>query len=98
LDKAVVQLRAAVLQRPDYNDAWYILGTTLKQQGDIDGAIDALKRSVALDGLNAAAWNNLGLLLKRKGDSDGATHAFAKAAEIRKSEDTAKQKKLKQIP
>jgi len=85
-----------VAQRPEYNDAWYILGTTLKQQGDADGAIEALRRSVVLDGLNAAAWNNLGLLLRRKGDTAGAAEAFAKAAEIRKAEEREKEKKLKQ--
>lgn len=83
-------------QRPEYNEAWYILGTTLKQQGDADGAIEALRRSVALDDLNAAAWNNLGLLLRRKGDTAGSAEAFAKAAEIRKAEEREKEKKLKQ--
>ena len=77
-------MRAAVAQQPGYNEAWYILGTTLKQQGDVDGAIEALQHSVALDDLNAAAWNNLGLLLRRKGDKAGAEDAFAKAAAIRK--------------
>ena len=81
---------------PAYNDAWYILGTTLKQQGDTDGAIEALRRSVALDDQNAAAWNNLGLLLRRKGDQAGAQEAFAKAAAIRKAEEEEKEKKLQQ--
>jgi tetratricopeptide (TPR) repeat protein len=95
-DKAIEQLRAAVTQRPDYNDAWFTLGTTLQQQGDTKGAIEALRKSVALDGLNAAAWNNLGLLLRRSGDAAGSAEAFAKAAEIRKSEELEKEKKLKQ--
>ena len=89
-------MRAAVAQRPGYNDAWYILGTTLKQQGDVDGAIEALRHSVALDDLNAAAWNNLGLLLRRKGDKAAAEEAFAKAAAIRKAEEEEKEKKLQQ--
>jgi Flp pilus assembly protein TadD len=83
---------------PDYNDAWYMLGNALKDQGDVKGAIAALRRSVALDRLNAAAWNNLGLLLRKDGDSAGSAEAFAKAAEIRKAEDREKQKKLKQGP
>jgi Flp pilus assembly protein TadD len=87
-------LRAAVAQRPDYNDAWYMLGTTLQQQGDAKGAIEALRKSVALDGLNAGAWNNLGLLLRRNGDKAGSEAAFAKAAEIRKAEESDKERAL----
>jgi hypothetical protein len=55
-----------------------------------------LRKSVVLDGLNAAAWNNLGLLLRKDGDPAGSAEAFAKAAEIRKAEELEKEKKLKQ--
>jgi Flp pilus assembly protein TadD len=85
-----------VAQRPEYIEAWYILGTTLKQQGDVDGAIEALRRSVTLDKQNAAAWNNLGLMLRRKGDATGAQQACAMAAEIRRAEEREKEKRLQQ--
>jgi Flp pilus assembly protein TadD len=75
-----------------------MLGNALKDQGDVKGAIAALRKSVVLDGLNAAAWNNLGLLLRKDGDPAGSAQAFGKAAEIRKAEDLEKQKKLKQGP
>jgi Flp pilus assembly protein TadD len=71
-----------------------MLGTTLQQQGDAKGAIEALRKSVALDALNAGAWNNLGLLLRRDGDTAGSAEAFAKAAEIRKAEEREKEKRL----
>ena len=75
-----------------------MLGNALKDQGDVKGAIAALRKSVALDRLNAAAGNNLGLLLRKDGDAAGSAEAVAKAAEIRKAEDREKQKKLKQGP
>ena len=70
----------------------------LKDLGQVDGAIDALRRSVALDDKNAGAYNNLGLLLRRKGDAGGAKEAFTKAAEIRQAEADEKAKKLGQGP
>lgn len=94
--KTIEQLRAAVNQRPEYVEAWYRLGSILKDQGDFDGAIDALRRSVTLDNTDAGAFNNLGLLLRRKGDPEGAKQAFSKAAEIRKAEEEQKEKKLRQ--
>jgi Flp pilus assembly protein TadD len=68
----------------------------LKAQGDVDGAIEALRRSVELDPTDAGAFNTLGLLLKRKGDLEGSKQAFAKAAELRQSENEQKRKHLEQ--
>jgi Flp pilus assembly protein TadD len=68
----------------------------LKQQGDVDGAIEALRHSVSLDDQDAGAFNTLGLLLKRKGDESGAKEAFARAAALRQAEAEEKQKKLRQ--
>ena len=61
----------------------------------MDGAIDALRHSVALDDKDAGAFNTLGLLLKRKGDEAGAKEAFARAAELRLATEQEKEKKLK---
>jgi Flp pilus assembly protein TadD len=71
------------------------LGSILKDQGEVDGAIEALQHAVALDATDAGAFNNLGLLLKRKGDVEGAKKAFEKAAEIRKSDEDRKEKSLR---
>ena len=87
---------ASEIGHPAKGAIWVKVNGTLKQQGDVDGAIEALQHSVALDDLNAAAWNNLGLLLRRKGDKAGAEDAFAKAATIRKSEEQEKEKNLEQ--
>ena len=66
----------------------------LKGQGDADGAIDALRHSVALDDKDAGAFNTLGLLLKHKGDAAGAKEAFDRAAALREAENDAKRKRL----
>jgi Flp pilus assembly protein TadD len=82
--------------RPQYVEAWNMLGNNLKDQGDVDGAIEALKQSVALDATNAGAYNSLGLLLRKKGNTEEAKQAFAKAAELRRGEQEKKQKSLQQ--
>ncbi|MDQ2713269.1 MAG: hypothetical protein M3Y24_13745, partial [Acidobacteriota bacterium] len=64
--------------------------------GDTDGAIDAMRHSVALDAADAGAFSTLGLLLRRKGDAAGAKQAFDKAAELRASEAQAKERSLRQ--
>jgi Flp pilus assembly protein TadD len=73
-----------------------MLGNNLKDQGDVDGAIEALQRSVALDNTNAGAYNSLGLLLRRKGKTDEAKQAFDKAAELRRLQQEKKEKSLRQ--
>ena len=90
----MLQLKQAVEQRPGYLDAWSRLGTVLKEQGDADGAIAALRKSVELGDDDAATFNNLGLLLKRKGDADGSKAAFARAVELRQAAEQAKEKSL----
>jgi len=77
-------------------DAWLELGTVLQQEGDVAGAIEALRRTVALDSANAGAWNSLGLLLRRKGDAEGARAAFAAAAELRQAEAREKEKAIRE--
>jgi len=78
-------MRTAVQQRPEYAQAWYMLGVALKQKGDLDEAMDALRKSIAIDGATSGPYNTLALLLRQKGDSAGAKSAFAKAAEIKRA-------------
>jgi Flp pilus assembly protein TadD len=95
-EKAIEQLRLAVDQRPDYTDGWYQLGTILQQQGDVDGAIAALTKTVALDGTDDGAYNSLGLLLRKRGDLEGSKAAFAKAAEVRAAKLQAKEQSIRE--
>ena len=56
--RAVEHLRSAVAQDPGYSAAWKLLGKSLAESGDADGAIEAYRR-----GIEAA---------ERKGDKQAA--------------------------
>jgi len=51
------------------------LGNARRAMGDIDGAIEALKRAAALDPNNAITLANLGAMLAERGDISGAREA-----------------------
>jgi arabinofuranosyltransferase len=48
-------------------EGWYNVGTLLAERGDFPGAIDALKRAVALDPTMVPARHNLGMAFARIG-------------------------------
>ncbi len=48
LDDAVVELKKAAALRPGSGDVWAILGSTLKQDGRLDEARDALEKAIPL--------------------------------------------------
>ncbi|MFO8140830.1 MAG: tetratricopeptide repeat protein [Marinobacter sp.] len=60
---------------PEQARAWAQTGVQAHQQGDVDGAIEAWQRAVALDPANAATVNNLALLLKQQ-------HRFREAVSL----------------
>jgi cytochrome c-type biogenesis protein CcmH/NrfG len=47
-DDAVKELQAAIQARPDYAEAFYTLGTVLKQQGKLQESADALREAIRL--------------------------------------------------
>ncbi|MFZ0593998.1 MAG: tetratricopeptide repeat protein [Bryobacteraceae bacterium] len=85
LEKTVEQMRIATEQRPEYAQAWFMLGTALKQKDDLDGAAAALRKSIALGIKDPGPYNTLGLILRQRGDEEGARMAFAKAADIERA-------------
>jgi TonB family protein len=58
-------------------------GIRLYEQGNIDGALKALRSSLSKSKDDAIAWHYLGLSLVRKEDLKGARKAFEKAVELR---------------
>jgi WD40 repeat protein len=62
--------------------AWLNLAITLHEREDLDAAIDAYAKSLALDGTNAALWHRLGLLRQGKQDWPGAADAFKKSLAV----------------
>ena len=67
--RASVHLRAAVLQDSAYSAAWKLLGKSLAQGNDIDGARDAYLRGIAAADANGdkQAAREMGIFLKRLG-------------------------------
>jgi len=63
--------------------AWDNLGDALKQQGDIDGAIEAYRKQIEVKPDHPWAWNGLGIALAEQGDIDGAIKAYRKQIEIK---------------
>lgn len=68
---------AAVLQ-PQYMEE----GERLFHQGDIEGALRAFTRALALAPNLAAAYNNLGVCYWQKGEGENAVNHFLKALEL----------------
>ena len=67
--RAAVHLRAAVLQDSAYSAAWKLLGKSLAQSNDFDGARDAYLRGIAAAEAKGdkQAAREMGVFLKRLG-------------------------------
>jgi tetratricopeptide (TPR) repeat protein len=79
LDEALAQLRAAVAERPESDDAWRELGAALYQQGQHSEAAAAYERAVAI---RPAYWQNhyrLGTYHLRRGELEAAIAAYEHA-------------------
>jgi Flp pilus assembly protein TadD len=76
-------MSAAVKLKPDYAEAHYMLGTALKQKGDLDKAEAALRTAIRLAPDNPGPYNTLGQLLRQKGDMEGSKVMFADGARIK---------------
>ncbi len=57
---------------------WNILGASIAEIGNLDEAIEAFKKSIALKPDYPEAYNNMGLTLKDQGKLDEAIEAFNK--------------------
>jgi tetratricopeptide (TPR) repeat protein len=68
---------------PNHSEALYLLGTLAGQKGDVDSAIELIRRSIALNADEPEAHRNLGVLLAQRGRFDEALGCFSKAAQLR---------------
>ncbi len=62
---AVAESRAALLEKPDYTDALNLLGTGLTNLGQLDEAVEVLKRAIAIEPSSAAGHFNLAVALEK---------------------------------
>jgi tetratricopeptide (TPR) repeat protein len=92
-DGAVDELRKAVAAKPDYAEAFYTLGTVLKQQSKLPESADALREALRLQPDFSGAHTTLAAVLRQLGDTQGATDQARLGAELAKQK-TAQQAAL----
>ncbi len=66
-DDAVAKYREAVAADPALAIAWNALGMALSRLGDVDGAIEAGEKLVALDPDDPLGYTNLSIYYQQKG-------------------------------
>jgi tetratricopeptide (TPR) repeat protein len=78
-DEAAEACRATIARAPEHAEAHYLLGTVLRQQGDIDGAVAEFRETIRIQPASAEAYLSLGQALLRKKDREGSAAALAEA-------------------
>jgi Flp pilus assembly protein TadD len=68
---------------PSSNEVYRLLGRTYHAQGKTDEAIDAYRRAIELNELDAWSMNNLGLVFLDEQRAEEAVPLFTKAVELR---------------
>jgi tetratricopeptide (TPR) repeat protein len=86
VDGAAAELQKAIRAKPDYAEAYYTLGTVLKQQSKLAESAQALREAIRLQPDFAGAHTTLAGVLRQLGDTEGAS------AEAKLGADLAKQK------
>ena len=82
LEEAVAGYRRAIEADADFALAWNGLSMALRQQGEIDAAIDAALRLVELAPDDPLSHTNLSILYQRKGLVPEAEEAMARAQQL----------------
>jgi tetratricopeptide (TPR) repeat protein len=77
-------LRQAIQIKPDYAEAYYTLGTVLKQMNELPEAADALRQAVRSDPDFAGAHTTLAAVLRQLGDAAGAAAESQAGVEMSK--------------
>lgn len=80
VQKAADAYAALVTERVDSPKLWNERGVSVHRLADLDEAIHAYRRTVALDHAYALGWNNLAVALAQQGLAGPAERAFRKAA------------------
>ena len=75
-------MRSALAIQPEYAEAHFMLGTALKQKGDLDAAEKSLREATRLAPSDPGPYNTLGQVLRAKGDTRAAITNFRQAAEL----------------
>ncbi|HYO80078.1 MAG TPA: tetratricopeptide repeat protein, partial [Bryobacteraceae bacterium] len=94
-ESTATHMRKAVELRPSYAAAHYMLGTALKQKGELDSALRALREAVRLDASDPGPHNTIGQILKMQGDLEGSRLAFAEGSRLKHSREAEQARMLR---
>ncbi|MFA5936231.1 MAG: tetratricopeptide repeat protein [Patescibacteria group bacterium] len=76
LDKAADALNQAIVAKPDYAPAHYILGLVYERQGRVQDAITKLEQVLSVDNKNVGVAFQLGILYYRNNEKDKSQNVF----------------------
>jgi cytochrome c-type biogenesis protein CcmH/NrfG len=80
--KAIEGLKDHVKQHPTDKDAWIQLGHQYFDLEQVDDAIHAYEKALAIDPDNANVWTDLGVMYRRSDNPQKAVEAFDRAIQI----------------
>lgn len=80
LREALQRYTAILAEHPGHASALHYSGVVLHQSGDHAGAIERIRKSIAIDGTAAEPWANLAHALAALGQSEAAIGALEEAA------------------
>ena len=86
---AISELEKETLRHPENVAAWVRLGNHYFDAGQVDKAITAYKRSLALDPENAHVLTDLGVMYRRKGLPMEAINSFDRAIAVNPRQEAA---------
>jgi len=82
ISRQIARIRQTIVERPNHADLHYRLGLLLRNRGQIEEAIEAFRRAVAINPCYMKALIKLGLALKEIGQTDEAIDVFRQATRI----------------
>jgi len=80
--KAIEELTDYVRQHPTDQNAWIQLGHQYFDLEQVDDAIEAYEKALAIDPENANVWTDLGVMYRRNDKPEKAVEAFDQAIQI----------------
>jgi tetratricopeptide (TPR) repeat protein/2-polyprenyl-3-methyl-5-hydroxy-6-metoxy-1,4-benzoquinol methylase len=83
LSLLVEKAKALTKEYPGAYDVWNVMGASAAQLGQLDQAVLAFKRVLAIKPDYAEAYNNMGIALQDQGNLDEAIEAYKKALTIK---------------
>ena len=75
--------RQILAQQPDHADALHLLGVLVGQRGQLDAAVELIRRAIAICSTDAFYYGNLGNTLKIAGQLDQAIASYRHAIRIK---------------